>query len=105
MMSEDHNQLKLQAQMTREKINEWFDRHPKPWEIDAHWFTMEIDGNYTEIHVYFCENVFDYFQIRIRCKTAKRAEYLNRLLYKTTSQMGIEQLLLNKELFLLRSFF
>ncbi len=97
-MSENTEYLQQRAQIARETINEWFDKHPKPWEIDCHLFMFDN----LEIEIYFADQVFDWYQIRIKCQTAQRANYLNKLLYKTTCQMGIDLVWKNKELFLLR---
>tara|TARA_B100001250_G_C19694162_1_gene741724 strand:- start:594 stop:914 length:321 start_codon:yes stop_codon:yes gene_type:complete len=106
MMSLKDNTSTLHAKTRRELVNNWFDKHPRPWEIDCHWFSFNDDNqNEYNIYVYFAENLFDWYQIRVKCRKASIAEYLNRLLYKTTSQMGIEQIWINKELFLLRSSF
>lgn len=85
----------------RERIEAWFDEHPIPYEIDAHFFTIDY-SQIKDVKVFFCDGLEDDFLIKIRCYNAQRAEYLSKLLYKTTSQMGIEQILIFKELFLLR---
>lgn len=101
-MSLKDNISTLPAKIRREIVNEWFDSHPEPWNVDCHWFDLNCKGKIYQVYVYFADNVFDWYQIRIQCKRATAAEYLNRLFFKTTSQMGIEQILINKELFLLR---
>lgn len=88
----------------RYKVEAWFDEHPIPWEIDAHTFGVDA-GQIDKVTVYFCDEWRKDFLIKILCKNARRAEYLSRLFYKTTSQMDIEQILIYKELFLLRRSF
>ncbi len=79
-----------------EYVYAWFDNHPEPWNIDAHLF--EIDG--TKIKVYFADLIHNTWLVKITCKTAAAALMMKKLLYKTTSQMGIVQILKYKELFL-----
>ncbi len=76
-------------------VEDWFDKHPEPWNIDAHLF--EINGS--KIKVYFADMVHDTWLVKITCKTAYDAVTLSQLLYKTTCQMGIDQVLKNNELF------
>lgn len=85
----------------RMKVEEWFDEHAMPEEINCHWFTENFT-QVKDIKVYFCEHQFDDFMIKITCANAQKALWLSKLLYKTTRQMGIEQVLMYKELFLLR---
>lgn len=90
--------------INRQRIESWFDEHPIPWEIDCHWFSVDAK-QIKEVKVYFCDTWRKDFMIKITCKNAHRAEYLSRLFYKTTSQMDIEQILIYKDLFLLRRSF
>jgi hypothetical protein len=100
-MSENLENYGLQDS-NRAKIGDWFDEHQVPFEIDAHQFSGETFLQIKSIKVYFAEHICDDFLIKITCENARRAEYLSRLLYKTTSQMCIEQVLIFKDLFLLR---
>ncbi len=77
-------------------VEDWFDKHPEPYNIDCHLF--EINGN--EIKVYFADMIHDTWLVKITCKTAASAVMLSKVLYKTTCQMGIDQVLKNRELFL-----
>ncbi len=101
MMSEDRK-WNFDQERNFETINpmiyveSWFDNHPEPWNIDMHLFNF---GN-EEIYIYFADMVHNNFMIKISCNNARRASFLSKLFYKTTSQMGITQILKNKELFL-----
>lgn len=85
----------------REQIEAWFDNHPEPWNIDMS--TFEENGKL--IQIFFCDTYHDNFLIKIKCNNAQLALTLSKKLYFTTSQMGIEQILINRELFLLRTRF
>ncbi len=77
-------------------VEAWFDNHPEPYNIDMHLF--EIGDKIIE--VYFADQVFNTWMIKITCKTATAAVKLHKLLYKTTCQMDIHQYLKNRKLFL-----
>lgn len=79
-------------------VEAWFDHHPEPQNIDTHWFTFQN----MNIHVYFADQVFDTWCIKITHKSAFDALKLSKLLYKTTCQMDIQQVLINNKLFLLK---
>lgn len=85
----------------RSKVEAWFDEHAMPEEINCHWFT-ESFTQVKDIKVYFCEHQFDDWMIKITCANAQKSLWLSKVLSKTTRQMGIEQILIFKELFLLR---
>lgn len=103
-MNENYEELKQHYTRLRDEVNEWFDKHPEPYNIDCHTFMTKING-IKEGSIYFAAGVTDCYQIRIQCNTAHRAEALNRLFYQTSRQLGVKQILINKELFFLRSFF
>ncbi len=77
-------------------VEAWFDNHPEPYNIDMHIF--EFDDKIIE--VYFADQVFNTWMVKITCKTAISALILAKLLYKTTCQMDIQQVLKNNKLFL-----
>lgn len=104
-MSEDYEELKQHTTRLRDEVNNWFDKHPEPYNIDCHSFRGTKGSGIKKVNVYFADKIHDCYQVRIECNSAKTAEFLNRLYYKTTCQMGITQILINKELFFLRSFF
>lgn len=79
-------------------VEAWFDNHPEPYNIDCHEFNL---GN-TKIEVFFADQVFDTWMIKLSCNNARRALYLSKLFYKTTSQMDITQILIFKTLFLFK---
>ena len=81
-------------------VEAWFDFHPEPWNIDTHWFTFEKYN--ADVHVYFADQVFDTWLVKITCKSAEAALQLKKLLYKTTCQMDISLVLINNKLFLLK---
>jgi hypothetical protein len=80
-------------------IEDWFDHHPEPWNIDCHSFDVNYK-NIKNVEVYFADQVFNTWLIKISCENARRAEFLSRLFYKTTCQMNITQILIGKKLFL-----
>ncbi len=104
MMSEDKSNFKPEwsfANSFIRKLNyveSWFDNHPEPWNIDMHIY--QFDNNKIEVNVYFADQVFDTWMIKISCNTARRASEISKLFYKTTCQMNITQILNNKDLFL-----
>jgi hypothetical protein len=77
-------------------IEAWFDNHPEPWNIDMHQFELG-DLN---VEIFFADLVYNTWMIKITCENARRAFYYSQLFYKTTSQMDITQILINKRLFL-----
>lgn len=77
-------------------VEAWFDNHPSPEEIDMHQFNFGT----TEVNVYFADMIHNNFMIKISCNSANKAVNLSKLFYKTTCQMGIEQILINNKLFL-----
>ncbi len=77
-------------------VEAWFDNHPEPWNIDMHLFEFGDD----KVHIFFADMIYNTWLIKIRCSNARRAFFLSKLFYKTTCQMGITQILKNKELFL-----
>ena len=81
-----------------EYVEAWFDNHPEPWNIDCHLFSL----GKTEIEIFFADQVFDTWMIKITCSNARRAVYYSKLLYKTTCQMDITQIQINKKLFLFK---
>lgn len=101
-MSLKDNISTLPAKIRREIVNDWFESHPEPWNIDCQWFDIQANGTHYQVYVYFAAGTFDWYQIRIRCRRATTAQYLNRRFESLCSQMGIEQIRINKELFLLR---
>ncbi len=104
-MSEDdelnkHLETNFEEINALEYVHNWFDEHPEPYNIDCHWFEPIETEQIQSVHVYFADQIFNNFMIKITCKNARKAEWLSRLLYKTTCQMGITQILKYKELFL-----
>lgn len=87
------NQIRLM-----DYIEAWFDHHPEPENIDCHNF----DGVWKDhkVEIYFADLVYNTWLIKITCNSARRAVFLSKLFYKTTSQMDITQILINKNLFL-----
>jgi hypothetical protein len=81
-------------------VEAWFDNHPEPENIDCHSFSF-IEIKDTKVDIFFADQIHNTFMIKITSKTAKRSLYLSKLLYKTTCQMGIDQILINNKLFLL----
>jgi hypothetical protein len=79
-------------------IEAWFDEHPEPWNIDMHSFEFEN----CEVEVFFADVIYDIWMVKITCNNARRATFLSKLYYKTTSQMDIEQVLIGKKLFFLK---
>jgi len=79
-------------------VEAWFDNHPEPQNIDCHVFHQ---GD-TELSIYFADQVFNTWMIKISCKTARRALFYSKLVYKTTCQMDITQILINNKLFLFK---
>jgi len=77
-------------------IESWFDHHPEPWNIDCHTFNL---GD-MEVEVFFADQVFNTWMIKITCSNARRALHYSKLFYKTTCQMDITQILIGKKLFL-----
>lgn len=79
-------------------IEAWFDNHPEPWNIDCHSF----DGVWKDhdVEIFFADQVFNTWMIKITCNNARRATFLSKLFYKTTCQMDITQILIGKKLFL-----
>ncbi len=77
-------------------VEDWFDKHPEPYNIDMHLF--EINGN--TIEVFFADMIHDTWLVKITCKTAAAAVMLSNVLYKTASQMGIDMVQKNNKLFL-----
>ena len=77
-------------------IESWFDHHPEPGNIDMHQFEL---GD-LQVEIYFADLVYSTWMIKITCNTARRAFHYSKLFYKTTSQMDITQILINKNLFL-----
>lgn len=82
-----------------EYVYAWFENHPNPEEIDCHSFSLFGDH---KVEVYFADQVFDCWAVKITCKTARRAVYLSQLFYKTTCQMDIDQILIGNKLFFLK---
>lgn len=105
-MSEEENFNSIEPDQTqfetRNYVEDWFDKHPEPWNIDCHWFNDLEFLNIQNIYVYFADMVHDTWLIKIVCENARRSLYLEKLLYKTTCQMGITLLRSNRELFLLK---
>lgn len=104
-MSEDKNSNPEPEQSnfeTRNYVEDWFDKHPEPWNLDCHWFNDLKFLNIKDVYVYFADMVFDTYLIKIVCENARRSIFLEKLLFKTTSQMGITLLRKNAELFLLK---
>jgi hypothetical protein len=106
MMSEEkkwnfqlQDDLEIYIANRREYIWDWFDNHPEPENIDCHWFEINR-SQIKDVKVYFADQVFDSWLVKITCKNARRAAFLSQLFYKTTCQMGITQILINKKLFL-----
>ena len=83
------------------KVEEWFDNHPDPSTIDVANFEY---GNYL-IQVFYSEYYHDCFMIKITFENAQRALTVSKELFPITLRMGIEQVLQNKKLFLLRTRF
>jgi len=83
-------------------IEAWFDNHPEPWNIDCHSFD-EVFGEYN-VEVFFADQVFNTWMIKISCRNARRAVHLSKLFYKTTCQMDITQILIGKKLFLFQDY-
>ncbi len=77
-------------------VEAWFDNHPEPFNIDMHLF--EFDDK--TIEVYFADMIYNTWMVKITCKTAAATVMLSKILYKTTCQIGIDQVLKNKILFL-----
>lgn len=77
-------------------VEAWFDNHPEPENIDTHKF----DLGELEVDIFFADQVFNNWMIKITCNNARRAFYYSQLFYKTTSQMDITQILIGKKLFL-----
>ncbi len=82
--------------MNMNYVEAWFDNHPEPENIDMHIFT--IDGR--SIEVFFADMIYNTWMVKITCESATEALFLSNVLYKTTCQMNIEQILNNKKLFL-----
>lgn len=98
-LDEKLEQTYIESARKMDYVEDWFDQHPEPWNIDCHWFTVDEKG-IKEIHVYFADMIYNCWMIKISCNNARKAVYLSKLLYKTTCQMGITQILINKKLFL-----
>ncbi len=81
-------------------IEAWFDNHPEPWNIDMHSFD-EIWKDH-DVEVFFADQVYDCWMIKITTRNCRRATWLSKLLHKTTSQMDITQILIGKKLFLFK---
>ncbi len=83
-------------------VEAWFDNHPEPENIDCHTFGIDNEcmSQGGKVHIYFADMIHNNFMIKIESHTARRALYLSKLFYKTTCQMGITQILKNKNLFL-----
>jgi len=79
-------------------VEAWFDNHPEPYNIDMHSFAGLSDTE--EFEIFFADQVFNTWMIKITCENARRAAYLSKLFYKTTCQMDITQVLIGKKLFL-----
>jgi hypothetical protein len=77
-------------------VEAWFDNHPEPWNIDGKTYHF---GDH-EIEVFFADQVFNCWMIKITCNNSRRATYLSQLFYKMTCQMDITQILIGKKLFL-----
>lgn len=80
-------------------VEAWFDNHPEPWNIDCHAFDIN-SSSIENIEVYFADMVYNTWLIKINCNNMRRSLTLSKLLYKTTSQMDITQILIEKKLFL-----
>lgn len=90
------DQMRFENIRKMDYVEAWFDNHPEPENIDIHTFSL---GNY-KIEIYFAELVYNNFMIKITCNNARAAETLSKMLYQTTAQMGIEQILIFRKLFL-----
>jgi hypothetical protein len=89
----------------RLKIEEWFDNHPYPWNIDCIEFNPRT-GPIKSIKFYCAEEFQDDFLIKIVCDNATYAANLSKETIKLAEIFGLEKILINKSLFLLRrSFF
>lgn len=82
----------------QEYVEAWFDNHPEPWNIDCH----EFNSGNTKIEVFFADQVFNTWMIKLSCQNARRALFFSKLFYKTTCQMDVTQILINKTLFLFK---
>jgi len=79
-------------------VEAWFDNHPEPYNIDCHSFRL----GKVKIEVFFANQVFDTWLVKISCINAKQALHLSKLFGKTASQMDVTQILIYKELFLFK---
>lgn len=80
------------------KIESWFDEHPTPFDIDC----ITIEREMFKFEIFYCSGLEDDFMIKITCNNARLAVTLSKQLTLLTSNIGVEQLLKNKQLFLLR---
>lgn len=82
----------------RFKIESWFDEHPMPYDIDI----LTLKYSMMNIEIFYCDGLEDDFMVKITCNNARLAVTLSKTLMLLTSSIGIEQILINKKLFLLR---
>jgi len=90
--------MKFETVRLMNYVEAWFDNHPEPWNIDMHQFEL---GD-LEVEIFFADMVYNNYLVKITCKTARRAANYSQLFYKTTSQMDITQILINRKLFLFK---
>jgi hypothetical protein len=86
----------------RERIEDWFDKHPIPWDIIM--YTYEF-GSY-KIEIFTADSFRDDYLIKIICNNARRSISLSAELKPLCDSAGIERVIINRKLFLFRrSFF
>lgn len=87
----------------RQKIEEFFDEHPIPFDIES--FTI-LDTKMYKIEV-FCANDFkDDYLVKIICDNARLATTTASKLKPLSDSLGLERIIIGRKLFLLRrSFF
>lgn len=84
------------------KIEEYFDKHPIPWDVEIYRFKSK--SYKVEI---FCASEFkDDYLVKITCNNMRRSVTLSRELKSLSDAMGLERIVIGRKLFLLRrSFF
>ncbi len=86
----------------RQKIEDWFDKHPIPWDVEIFTFSF---GSY-KIEIFTADSFKDDYLIKIICNNARRAITLSNEIQTLCESMGIDRVVKNNKLFLLRrSFF
>ncbi len=85
------------------KIEEWFDEHPIPWDVEV---IRILNNKLYNISIYCAKDFKDDYMIKIICNNAHLALNLSNELNRLAEVLGLEKILIGKKLFLLRrSFF